>query len=140
LSEEALVDILLLIVVLLLLFGGLGAAPTWGYSSQWGWGPSGVIWVVLLVLVLVYFLIPSRAHAGEISPLAWRCAELYTARNDFYNSRGLCFTRNKAKEYYPGNESTCTIKHGSDFPISAREKRVVDSIVAQERALGCPKL
>lgn len=47
------VGTLLLIIVILLLIGGL---PYWGYNSRWGWGPSGAlgfIFVVLLILVLL---------------------------------------------------------------------------------------
>jgi hypothetical protein len=45
----------LLIVLILLLFGGIGFAPTYGYSRSWGWGPSGVMWV-LIVILLLFFL------------------------------------------------------------------------------------
>ena len=40
-------SLLLLIVLVLLLFGGL---PRWGYHS-YGYAPSGVVGVVLLVIV-----------------------------------------------------------------------------------------
>jgi len=43
--------LILLIVLIVLLFGGL---PRWGYSRNWGYGPSGglgLLVVVLLVLV-----------------------------------------------------------------------------------------
>jgi Protein of unknown function (DUF3309) len=41
----------LLIVVLVLLL--LGALPTWGYSSGWGYGPSGIVGVLLIILVIM---------------------------------------------------------------------------------------
>ncbi len=44
---------ILLIVLILLL---LGAAPTWPHSRNWGYGPSGglgLIVVILLILVLL---------------------------------------------------------------------------------------
>ena len=41
----------LLIVVLVLLL--LGALPTWGYSSGWGWGPSGIVGVLVVVLIIM---------------------------------------------------------------------------------------
>jgi hypothetical protein len=44
----------ILIVILLLML--LGALPTWGYSRNWGAGPSsglGLVVMVLLVLVLM---------------------------------------------------------------------------------------
>ena len=41
----------LLIVVLVLLL--LGALPTWGYSSGWGWGPSGIVGVLVIILIVM---------------------------------------------------------------------------------------
>ena len=45
--------IILLILLLLLVTGGL---PTWNHSRNWGYGPSGGLGLVLIVvLVLVVF-------------------------------------------------------------------------------------
>lgn len=41
---------LLLIILILFL---VGALPTWSYSSNWGYGPSGGLGVILLVLVIL---------------------------------------------------------------------------------------
>ena len=41
---------LLLIVVIQLL---IGAIPTWPHSRSWGYAPSGVLGVVVLVVVLL---------------------------------------------------------------------------------------
>ena len=41
---------LLLIIVILLL---IGAVPSWPYSKGWGYGPSGVLGAVVLVVVLL---------------------------------------------------------------------------------------
>jgi len=44
--------IVLILLVLLL----LGAFPTWGHSRSWGYGPSGVLGlIVVVVLILVLF-------------------------------------------------------------------------------------
>ena len=43
--------LILLIIVLVFLFGGL---PRWGYHS-YGYGPSGLAGVVLLVLIVMLF-------------------------------------------------------------------------------------
>ena len=45
----------ILIVVLILML--LGAMPTWGHSRNWGYGPSGgvgLIVVILLILLLTH--------------------------------------------------------------------------------------
>jgi hypothetical protein len=41
----------ILIVVLILLL--IGAVPRWGYSSGWGYGPSGLFGVLLLVIIVL---------------------------------------------------------------------------------------
>jgi hypothetical protein len=41
----------ILIVVLVLLV--LGAVPTWPYSRQWGYTPSGLLGVVLLIIIIL---------------------------------------------------------------------------------------
>lgn len=41
---------ILLIVLILLL---IGAIPTWGHSRNWGYGPSGGLGLVLLVVVVL---------------------------------------------------------------------------------------
>lgn len=41
----------ILIVVLILLL--VGALPNWGWSGGWGYGPSGLIGVVLVVLLIL---------------------------------------------------------------------------------------
>ncbi len=45
--------LLLLIILVLLLVGGL---PTWPYSRQWGYYPSGALGTVLLILVILMLL------------------------------------------------------------------------------------
>ena len=46
----------ILIVILILML--LGAMPTWGHSRNWGYGPSGGLG--LLVIVLVVLLLTGR--------------------------------------------------------------------------------
>jgi len=41
---------ILLIVLILAL---VGALPTWGYSSGWGYGPSGIAGVVVIILIIL---------------------------------------------------------------------------------------
>ncbi len=41
--------ILLIIVILLL----IGAFPRWNHSRNWGWGPTGLLTVLLIVLLVM---------------------------------------------------------------------------------------
>ena len=41
---------ILLIVLILIL---LGVFPTWPHSAGWGYGPSGVVGVIVIVLVIM---------------------------------------------------------------------------------------
>jgi hypothetical protein len=47
------VSTILLIIVLLLV---IGALPTWPHSREWGYGPSGGIGAILLILVVLLLL------------------------------------------------------------------------------------
>jgi len=40
-----------LIILILLVVIAIGALPTWPYSAGWGYGPSGVGGVIVIVLV-----------------------------------------------------------------------------------------
>jgi hypothetical protein len=40
----------ILVIVLILLL--LSALPTWGHSRSWGWGPSGLLGTLLLILII----------------------------------------------------------------------------------------
>jgi hypothetical protein len=44
--------ILIIIVVLLL----IGALPTWGYSTGWGYFPSGILAFILVLVLLLWLL------------------------------------------------------------------------------------
>ena len=44
--------ILLIILVLLL----IGAIPAWPYSSGWGYGPSGILAVILVILLILVLM------------------------------------------------------------------------------------
>lgn len=43
-----------LIVVLVLIL--LGALPTWGYSRGWGYGPSGLLGVIVIILLILLLM------------------------------------------------------------------------------------
>lgn len=44
---------ILLIILLLMVVGGL---PRWNYSKNWGYGPSGLLGTVLIVLLILMLL------------------------------------------------------------------------------------
>lgn len=44
--------ILLIVVVLLL----IGAIPSWPHSRSWGYGPSGVLGLILVVLIVLFLM------------------------------------------------------------------------------------
>jgi hypothetical protein len=44
--------IILILVILLL----IGAVPAWPYSRGWGYGPSGILGLVLLVLIILLLM------------------------------------------------------------------------------------
>jgi hypothetical protein len=44
----------ILIIHLILLL--IGALPRWGYSSGWGYGPSGLLGLILIIVVILLLL------------------------------------------------------------------------------------
>jgi hypothetical protein len=44
--------LILLVVLVLLLLGGL---PTWGHSRNWGYGPSGGLGLLVVILLVLVF-------------------------------------------------------------------------------------
>ncbi len=43
------------LVVILILFL-LGALPRWGYSSNWGYGPSGGLGLIAVIVIILVLL------------------------------------------------------------------------------------
>ena len=46
------ITILFIILILML----IGALPTWPHSSKWGYGPSGGLGTILVILLILYLL------------------------------------------------------------------------------------
>jgi hypothetical protein len=46
-------SMILLIVLILVLIGSI---PAWPYSRSWGYGPSGIVGVIVLVLVILWLM------------------------------------------------------------------------------------
>ena len=51
---EALMLSTILIVVLILIL--IGALPTWGYSSGWGYGPGGIVGAIPVIVLILALL------------------------------------------------------------------------------------
>jgi hypothetical protein len=49
-ERAAMLSTILLIVLILLL---VGAIPSWPHSRSWGYGPSGILGVVLIVVLIL---------------------------------------------------------------------------------------
>jgi hypothetical protein len=41
----------ILIVLLILIL--VGALPRWGYSTNWGYGPGGLVGVILIIVIVL---------------------------------------------------------------------------------------
>jgi hypothetical protein len=44
--------ILLIILILIL----IGVIPSWPYSSGWGYGPSGLVGIILVIVIILLLL------------------------------------------------------------------------------------
>ncbi|MBC7785909.1 MAG: DUF3309 domain-containing protein [Methylophilaceae bacterium] len=44
---------LVLIVLILMVFGAL---PTWGHSREWGYGPSGGLGLIVVILIILLLM------------------------------------------------------------------------------------
>jgi hypothetical protein len=44
----------ILIIILILIL--LGALPRWRHSAQWGYGPSGIVGLLLIIIVILALL------------------------------------------------------------------------------------
>jgi hypothetical protein len=41
------------ILIILLILILIGALPRWGYSSNWGYGPGGIVGVILIIVIIL---------------------------------------------------------------------------------------
>ena len=44
------------ILVILLILALIGALPRWGHSANWGYGPSGILGVIVIVIVILLLM------------------------------------------------------------------------------------
>jgi len=47
------VGTIVLIILIILLIGGL---PSWPYSRGWGYGPSGIVGVILVIVIILLLM------------------------------------------------------------------------------------
>jgi hypothetical protein len=52
-GENAMLSTLLFIILIILL---IGALPTWPYSTGWGYYPSGLLGIILLIVLILVLL------------------------------------------------------------------------------------
>jgi Protein of unknown function (DUF3309) len=55
-DPEGVVQMLGTILIIILILILLGALPRWGYSTGWGYGPSGGIGVILIIVLILVLL------------------------------------------------------------------------------------
>ena len=44
---------ILIVILVLMLLGSVGTLPTWSHSRSWGYGPSGVMGLVVVILIIL---------------------------------------------------------------------------------------
>jgi hypothetical protein len=44
------------VIVVILILALVGALPNWGHSRSWGYGPSGLLGTVLIIVLIIYLL------------------------------------------------------------------------------------
>jgi uncharacterized protein DUF3309 len=44
------------VIIVILVLALVGALPNWGHSRTWGYGPSGLLGTVLVIVLIIYLL------------------------------------------------------------------------------------
>ena len=44
------------ILLIILILALVGVIPTWGHSRSWGYGPSGIVGLIVVVLIVLLLL------------------------------------------------------------------------------------
>ena len=47
-----LITILLIVLILML----IGAVPHWPYAREWGYGPSGILGLILVIIIILWLV------------------------------------------------------------------------------------
>ena len=43
-----------MILIIILILALLGVIPTWNHSRSWGYGPSGIVGLLLIILLVLF--------------------------------------------------------------------------------------
>jgi hypothetical protein len=52
-QKEMKMGLIVLIIIIILL---VGAFPTWPHSQSWGYGPSGILGTILVIVLILFLL------------------------------------------------------------------------------------
>ena len=52
-QKEMKMGLIVLIIIIILL---VGAFPTWPHSQNWGYGPSGILGTILIIVLILFLL------------------------------------------------------------------------------------
>ncbi|MFJ5486602.1 YARHG domain-containing protein [Hansschlegelia beijingensis] len=85
-----------------------------------------------LLIALSAVVLASPAYAR------FPCDELWGERNAVYFEAGYCFKTDRAIRAFGYNEG-CRYNNIEDVPLSARDRKKIAEIQAQERANSCPR-
>ena len=44
------------ILLIILILALVGVIPTWGHSRSWGYGPSGIVGLIVVILIVLLLL------------------------------------------------------------------------------------
>ena len=44
------------IILIILILALIGVLPTWGHSRSWGYGPSGLVGVIVVILLILLLM------------------------------------------------------------------------------------
>jgi hypothetical protein len=44
------------VIIVILILALIGALPNWGHSRSWGYGPSGLLGTILIIVLIIYLL------------------------------------------------------------------------------------
>ena len=44
------------VIIVILILALVGALPNWGHSRSWGYGPSGLLGTILIIVLIIYLL------------------------------------------------------------------------------------